>query len=140
MDGCCGRDGYDQVFTNGFARRVARRYREKGLDRTRQRVVDFLAERGIEGASVLEIGGGVGEIQIELLRWNDALASNDRSLALLKEVPESERRTRVLLLRALVLTGIGRMREAAASIAEVDRLQDDRYSPIPAATPSIHSR
>lgn len=80
------------------------------------------------------------KIQIELLRWNDALASNDRSLALLKEVPESERRTRVLLLRALVLTGIGRMREAAASIAEVDRLQDDRYSPIPAATHHLAAR
>ena len=72
MDGCCGRDGYDQVFTNGFARRVARRYRSKGLDRTRQRVVDFLNDRGIDGASVLEIGGGVGEIQIELLRKGGA--------------------------------------------------------------------
>ncbi|HEX5017088.1 MAG TPA: methyltransferase domain-containing protein [Actinomycetes bacterium] len=76
MDGCCGRDGYDQVFTNGFARRVARRYREKGLDRTRQRVVDFLVERGVEGASVLEIGGGVGEIQIELLRRGAASVTN----------------------------------------------------------------
>ena len=29
--------------------------------------MSFLAERGVEGATVLEIGGGVGEIQIELL-------------------------------------------------------------------------
>jgi len=31
-------------------------------------MVEFLEQRGIEGATVLEIGGGVGEIQIELLK------------------------------------------------------------------------
>src|SRR5205085_10006421 len=76
MDGCCGRDGYDEVFTDGFARRVARRYRERGLDRTRQRVVDFLGVRGVKVASVLEIGGGVGEIQVELLRRSAASVTN----------------------------------------------------------------
>jgi hypothetical protein len=47
---------------------MARRYRKKGLDATARRMVEFLEERGIEGATVLEIGGGVGEIQIELLK------------------------------------------------------------------------
>jgi 16S rRNA G966 N2-methylase RsmD len=56
------------LFTARFARRMAERYRKKGLDRTAQRMVDFLEQRGIEGATVLEIGGGVGEIQIELLK------------------------------------------------------------------------
>ena len=99
-----------------------------------------LCERSGNPVQEIYARNAATKIQIELLRWNDALASNDRSLALLKEVPESERRTRVLLLRALVLTGIGRMREAAASIAEVDRLQDDRYSPIPAATHHLAAR
>jgi 2-polyprenyl-3-methyl-5-hydroxy-6-metoxy-1,4-benzoquinol methylase len=31
-------------------------------------MVGFLEEAGIEGATVLEVGGGVGEIQIELLK------------------------------------------------------------------------
>jgi magnesium-protoporphyrin O-methyltransferase len=38
--------------------------------------VSFLTERGIEGATVLEIGGGVGEIQVELLRRGAARATN----------------------------------------------------------------
>lgn len=38
--------------------------------------MSFLTERGIEGASVLEIGGGVGEIQVELLRRGAARATN----------------------------------------------------------------
>jgi cyclopropane fatty-acyl-phospholipid synthase-like methyltransferase len=36
----------------------------------------FLAERGIEGATVLEVGGGVGEIQIELLKRGARRAVN----------------------------------------------------------------
>ena len=68
MPGCCDDDGYDGVFTDRFARRQARRYRKRGLNDTSGGMVDFLSERGIEDASVLEIGGGVGEIQVELLR------------------------------------------------------------------------
>jgi hypothetical protein len=39
-------------------------------------MVDFLESRGIEGATVLEIGGGVGEMQIELLKAGAAHAVN----------------------------------------------------------------
>ncbi len=38
--------------------------------------MSFLTERGIAGASVLEIGGGVGEIQVELLRRGARRATN----------------------------------------------------------------
>ena len=76
MDGCCGPRGCDGVFDDRFARRTAARYRRRGLSRTAQRIVDLLAERGLDGATVLEIGGGVGEIQIELLRRGAASATN----------------------------------------------------------------
>jgi magnesium-protoporphyrin O-methyltransferase len=39
-------------------------------------MVDWLQERGIDGASVLEVGGGVGAIQIELLQRGAARAVN----------------------------------------------------------------
>ena len=76
MPSCCGGEGYDAVFGDGFARRRARRYRKHGLNDTALRMVDFLAGQGIDGASVLEIGGGVGEIQLELLRRGAAHATN----------------------------------------------------------------
>ena len=38
-------------------------------------MVDLLTERGLEGATVLEIGGGVGEIHLELLRRGAASAT-----------------------------------------------------------------
>ena len=56
------------MFGEGFARRLARRYRRRGLDPTATWMVDFLATGGVDGATVLEVGGGVGEIGIELAR------------------------------------------------------------------------
>ena len=76
MGGCCEPNGYDDMFGARFSRHLARRYRKRGLDRTAARMVAFLAERGIQGATVLEIGGGVGDIQLELLRRGAASATN----------------------------------------------------------------
>ena len=55
---------------------MAKRYRKRGLDRTATRIVAFLEREGVENASVLEIGGGVGEIQLELLKRGAARAVN----------------------------------------------------------------
>jgi magnesium-protoporphyrin O-methyltransferase len=64
------------MFDARFARRRADRYRRKGLDATAQRLVDVLAAPGVEGAAVLEIGGGAGEIGLELLRRGATSATN----------------------------------------------------------------
>lgn len=63
------------MFGAGFARHVAKRFRRRGLDGTAARMVDFLAADGLSGATVLDIGGGVGEIGIELLRRGAAKAT-----------------------------------------------------------------
>jgi 2-polyprenyl-3-methyl-5-hydroxy-6-metoxy-1,4-benzoquinol methylase len=64
------------MFGTRFSRHLAKRYRRRGLDRTASRMVEFLAAQGVVGASVLEIGGGVGAIQLELLRRGAASATN----------------------------------------------------------------
>ena len=76
MTGCCNPRGCDRFFDDRFARRMAKRYRKRGVDKTARRMVEFLAGRGVEGASVLEIGGGVGEIQLELLARGAARTTN----------------------------------------------------------------
>ena len=76
MGGCCEPKGYDDMFGARFSGHLARRYRKRGLDRTAARMVAFLAEQGVDGATVLEVGGGVGDIQIELLRRGAASATN----------------------------------------------------------------
>jgi magnesium-protoporphyrin O-methyltransferase len=66
--GCCDPRGCDRFFSRRFARRVAKRYRKRGLDKPARQMVEFLQSRGLDGATVLEVGGGVGEIQLELLK------------------------------------------------------------------------
>jgi len=68
MSDCCSPKGYRWVFSEGSARSEAKRYRRKGLDATSRRIVEFLKGEGVEGRSVLEVGGGIGAIQIELLK------------------------------------------------------------------------
>jgi 2-polyprenyl-3-methyl-5-hydroxy-6-metoxy-1,4-benzoquinol methylase len=74
---CCSPPrGYTRLFSQRTARRDAKRYRRHGLDETAAEMVGFLRGRGLEGASVLEIGGGVGAIQLELLEAGAAQATN----------------------------------------------------------------
>jgi cyclopropane fatty-acyl-phospholipid synthase-like methyltransferase len=101
---CCDPRGCDRFFTRRFARRVAKRYRKKGLDETARRMVEFLELRGIEGATVLEVGGGVGEIQLELLKRGAASAVNlelspayeEEAMSLLRAAGLEERAVRRL--------------------------------------------
>lgn len=76
MDECCEPNGFDRTFSERFARRMARRYRRRGLSRSAEALVRFLADRGIEGATLLEVGGGVGQVQVELLQRGAARAVN----------------------------------------------------------------
>ena len=76
MADCCDPGGYDKVFGNRFANRMARRYHRRGLSRTARHMVGYLVDQGIDGATLLEIGGGVGEIQVELLRRGAATVTN----------------------------------------------------------------
>lgn len=76
MASCCDPRGCDRMFGARFAKRMAAGYRRRGLDKTAQAIVDLVAQGDVQGATVLEIGGGVGEIQLELLRRGAATATN----------------------------------------------------------------
>jgi len=60
--------GCEEFFDERVARRDARRYSEKGLDGNGRRIVELVRRRWLEGKTVLEVGGGVGAIQLELLQ------------------------------------------------------------------------
>jgi magnesium-protoporphyrin O-methyltransferase len=64
------------MFGTRFAKRMTARYRKRGLDKTARTIVDLLVERGVQDATVLEIGGGIGEIHLELLERGAASAIN----------------------------------------------------------------
>lgn len=64
---CCDRSDYGQWFDARNAERDASRYRRRGMHPTTARLAELVAARRVDGASVLEVGGGIGDLQIALL-------------------------------------------------------------------------
>jgi protein-L-isoaspartate O-methyltransferase len=65
---CCCRSGVcEEMFGPRKARATLRRYRKKGLDNLEREMVSIASAEPLAGARVLEIGGGIGTIQAELL-------------------------------------------------------------------------
>lgn len=109
-------------------------------------MVSFLTDRGIEGASVLEIGGGVGELHVELLRRGAARATNleistnyepeaarllahsglgsrvDRRFVDIATVPDEVERADVVLLHRVVCCYPDYERLLGAAAGKADRL------------------
>ncbi len=67
MSGCCDRSGYRGVFNTKVAERYVRTFGKKGLDSTAAPMVGALRSRGVDGASVLEVGAGAGTAVVSLL-------------------------------------------------------------------------
>jgi len=65
MAGCCKSGAYTRMFGARQARRDARRYRSRGLSGTARDLVQLAGD--VSGASILEVGGGIGAIELELL-------------------------------------------------------------------------
>jgi Methyltransferase small domain len=57
----------DQIFGEKTARHDLRRYRRRGPSKPTRMLLDALRREGVEQASLLDIGGGIGVIQYELL-------------------------------------------------------------------------
>lgn len=54
-------------FGEGFARRERRRYRRRGPSASTRLLLDAVRRQGVDGATFLDIGGGIGVVQQELL-------------------------------------------------------------------------
>ncbi len=65
---CCQCQGIEDLFNEKTAARELADYRKKGPARTTRMLIDALKARGVEGRSLIDIGGGVGAIQHALLR------------------------------------------------------------------------
>jgi 2-polyprenyl-3-methyl-5-hydroxy-6-metoxy-1,4-benzoquinol methylase len=72
--GCCDPIAYRRLFSRKSAARDLRRYRERGLNGTSRELVALAGD--MHGASVLDVGGGIGAIELELLEAGAARATN----------------------------------------------------------------
>jgi 2-polyprenyl-3-methyl-5-hydroxy-6-metoxy-1,4-benzoquinol methylase len=93
---CCARD-YEKMFGRKPAEREARRFRKRGLRGSAKALAELVGE--VRDESVLEVGGGIGAIEIALLDAGATRATNvelattyeDTARALLAERGLSER-------------------------------------------------
>ena len=60
-------EGADDVFSWGFAKRDLKEYHEKGVSKSTGILLKMLKSMGVNGKSLVDIGGGVGVIQHELI-------------------------------------------------------------------------
>jgi 2-polyprenyl-3-methyl-5-hydroxy-6-metoxy-1,4-benzoquinol methylase len=74
MDACGCDEGFE-IFDRKTAESDLARYREHGPDRTTRLLLDLIGREGVGGASVLDVGGGIGTIDHELLREGEARAT-----------------------------------------------------------------
>jgi magnesium-protoporphyrin O-methyltransferase len=64
---CCRTGVCEEMFQPRVARKNLKRYRKKGLDAIERQIVTSISSEERDNARVVEIGGGIGAIQAELL-------------------------------------------------------------------------
>jgi len=62
---CCGAE---KVFNEKEVKKTLKKYRKKGPEKFNQQMIDALRKQDIKDLSLLDIGGGIGIIQHELLK------------------------------------------------------------------------
>jgi magnesium-protoporphyrin O-methyltransferase len=76
MDCCTHTQGIDAYFDERKARSEVSQYLKNGLASHARTMLEAVGAHKAEAASVLEIGGGIGSLQIELLKRGAACATN----------------------------------------------------------------
>ncbi|MGH2484724.1 MAG: class I SAM-dependent methyltransferase [Ktedonobacterales bacterium] len=121
---CCQCQGIEGLFNRRQAERDLKRYQRKGPARGTSILLDALRRQGVTGATLLDIGGGIGAIQLELLGSGAASATDvDASTAYLATArAEGARRG----YGDRVTYQHGNFVELASAVAEADIVTLDR--------------
>jgi magnesium-protoporphyrin O-methyltransferase len=140
---CCGPEhGLNEMFDIRQAKHDLKQYRKNGAEPTTRALITLLRERGVTGATLLDVGGGVGAIHHELLDAGARAAvhadASSPYIAVARE--EAERRGHSERVEFVY----GDFVEQAATIARADLVTLDRviccYPDMPALVKASASR
>lgn len=130
----CQCQGIETQFDKTFAERELKRYRRKGVRKTTRILLDALQDGSIENMTLLDVGGGVGGIQLEMLRSGLKHATSVDASAAYQEAAREEAARQGVEDRIDFL--YGDFVEHAGEIAEADIVTLDRviccYDDMPA--------
>jgi len=66
--GCCQCQGIENMFDKKAAKRELKRYLKKGPSKTTSMLLKAIHKKGVKGLDFLDIGGGIGAIQYDLIK------------------------------------------------------------------------
>jgi magnesium-protoporphyrin O-methyltransferase len=115
----CGCDKGFEIFDRRSAEGDLERYRKKGPDTSTRMLLDLIRARGVRGASVLDIGSGIGVIDHELLRDGAGHAVLVDASAPSLEAARNEARRRGHLDRVDFVDGDFVSRASAVDVADI---------------------
>ncbi len=121
---CCHCRGVEAFFDKKTADKELKRYRKKGPAKTTRILIAALEAEGIEGMTLLDIGGGVGAVQQELLRAGVSSATNVEASTAYVEVSQEEAELRGYADR--VSYQHGDFIDVAPTVADADIVTLDR--------------
>lgn len=73
---CCQCQGIEAKYDQNYVVKKLKEYRKKGPKKTTLQLIEALRAEGFAGMTLLDIGGGVGDIQHELLRLGVSRATD----------------------------------------------------------------
>jgi hypothetical protein len=121
---CCQIHAIEELFNDRLASKEVLNYRTKGPRQTTRMMVEAIKAKGIQGLTLLDIGGGIGAVQLELLDAGCAEATDvDASMAYLKVAKDEAHRRGV---SEYITYMHGNFVELASQIQEADIVTLDR--------------
>ena len=90
---CCQCQGIETKFDRKYVAKKLKRYRKTGPKKTTRQLIEALQAKGVGGMTLLDIGGGIGDIQHALLRSGVSFATdNEASTAYLEACQQEAER------------------------------------------------
>jgi len=122
--GCCQCQGIETRFDEKYVAKKLKEYRRIGPKKTTWQLIEALRAEGVDGMTLLDIGGGVGDIQHEMLRLGVSSATNSEASTAYLEAcrQEAERLGHADQIRHIP----GNFVELAKDIAPADIVTLDR--------------
>ena len=116
--------GLESLFNHKTARRELKRYRKKGPEKSTRLLIEALKAQGVADLTLLDIGGGVGAIQHELLQAGANQATNVDASSAYIEAARAEAERQGLVER--VSYHFGNFVELAPDLAPAQIITLDR--------------
>ena len=123
---CCQIQGIEEWFDQPYVTKVLTRYRAQGPGKTTRMLIDAIKEADVAGQTLLDIGGGVGAIQHELLGAGLEYATDVEASTAYLAAARDEAQRRGLAEQVSYFQG--NFVDLAAEIAPADIVTLDRVS------------